>query len=163
MRQILHAQDGKFETEASVQVYASRPGENRSVKHDPGLMVSTSYFVLPRISLGLGAGILSPYYTTTLVPVFGQMHAVIVSRQGLFLSGRIGEFIPMEPKNFKGGIFSEVSLGKDFKVGTDRKLRTSIGYSYQEMTATNQDNWWWGDSETVFEYNRIMLSLGWVF
>lgn len=155
-------QDKKFETELDLAFYSSRPGENRSIRHDPGLMVSCSYVLHPRLFAGLGSGFISPYFSTTLAPVYIQTNYTFAKEKGIFLRGRIGEFIPMNPENYESGMYSEVALGKDFSTNGRAKFRLTGGYSYQEITMSD-DQSWWGDRKTNYQYRRLLISLGWVF
>ncbi len=162
---VIYSQDWKmnrFETEASVQLYVSKPGPDRAAENDPGLMLSQSYSFSERMSAGLGTGILSPYYTTNLLPIYVQAKANLITDSKLFIRGRLGKFIPFSPDNFEGGLFTELEAGHDISLSGTSKLRLAAGYSRQEMS-TKKINTWWGDQKVKYEYNRIKLSLGWVF
>ncbi|MCP4460955.1 MAG: hypothetical protein GY816_23485 [Cytophagales bacterium] len=152
----------KVDVEISLQVYSSKPGKGRTSEEDPALMIAFSYPLNDHLSLGIGSGLQVPHFTTTLIPVYGHARYSPLTNRSFFIRGRLGEFIPLSPEMYKGGLFSELTIGKDFALRGRSKFQFALGYSRQSMTRVNE-NFWWDNHETHFTYNRIIISIGMVF
>jgi hypothetical protein len=142
-----------------VQVFSSHPGDNRVAKQDPALMLSFSHRVVPKLAVGLGSGLTSPYYTSTLLPVYVQSAYYPIDQSGFFVQGRMGQFIPLDPKNYNGGLYSELSTGFDIRGKDGVAFRVGLGYSHQHMTSQVND-FWWGNRQIDYRFNRAVFVVG---
>ncbi len=154
--------NNKVDVMISLQLNSSKPGKGRASEEDPALMVSFSYPLNDHLSLGIGSGLQVPHFTTTLIPVYGQARYSPLANRSFFVRGRLGEFIPLSPEMYKGGLFSELTIGKDFTIRNRSKFQFAVGYTRQSMTGVNE-NFWWDNHETQFDYNRMTISIGIVF
>jgi hypothetical protein len=141
-------------------LYNSKPGENRSAKQDPGLMLSFLHPFNDHWAIGLGTGMSSPYYTTTLMPVYVETLYWPSVNSGFYLKGRQGKVMATNSKTFKGGSYTELSLGFDIPTKGPTAFSLGCGYSHQRMTEQNVNDWWWGDSKTDYRFNRAAFSIG---
>ncbi len=145
------------------QLNASRPSDEGSLQSDPAIMLDFAYPISSKFALGIGGGLQSPHFNTSLVPVFINSEYRPMSNTGYFLKSRLGKFIPLSPDFFKGGVFSEWTVGYDLPSSRKSHLRMLVGYSHQRMTRESPDIWWLGDRRTTYRYNRMTFGLGLIF
>lgn len=152
-----------MDIELLIQMNSSKPGEDRAAKTDPSIMTSILYRFGERVHAGLGTGLQSPHFNTVLMPVYAQANVAPFRSTSILVKSRVGNFIPMNPREFDGGLYGEIALAKNWEFRGNNSFQLAAGYTHQRMTLTN-DNWWWGsDRETTFRFNRLMFSAGFVF
>ena len=157
------AQDNTTRTgilvEFEFQLFNSKPGENRTANQDPGLMFSFLHPFNDHLAFGLGTGICSPYYTTSLMPVYGELIYWPIGNSGFHSKSRWGKVIPTNPDQFNGGSYLEIGIGLEIKTKTETVYTLGSGYSHQRMTSESNDIWW-GNRMIDYRFNRVVLSLG---
>ncbi len=152
-----------MDVELLFQINSSKPGKDRAAKTDPAIMTSLLFRFSETFQAGLGTGLQSPHYNTVLMPVYAQLNVAPFRTSPIFLKTKLGNFIPINPREFEGGLFTEVALARSWNFRGNNSCQLSMGYAHQRMTFTNE-NWWWGsDRETTFRFNRLMFSAGFVF
>jgi hypothetical protein len=142
-----------------LQLFSSKPGENRSPEQDPGVMLSFLHPFNEHLAVGLGTGMTSPYYTTTIMPTYIETIYWPLDDRGFHFKGRFGKVVPMNPDLFHGGTYSEIGVGGEIRTKRRTVFVLGTGFSHQRMTS-RLDDIWWGNRETSYRFNRAVFSLG---
>ena len=153
----------KFQTILSLQLYTSKPSKDLRAEEDPALMLDFAYKVSDRVALGVGTGLQSPHFNTTLAPIYIHSSFKPVKGSNFFFQTKLGKFIPMSPDFYEGGSFSEFQFGYDIKSRGRSRFRTLIGYSHQRMERDAEEWWWISDREITYRFNRMTFGFGLIF
>lgn len=151
----------QMRSELSIHLYSSKPEKGSNPEEDPAVMLSFEYPVVGGLCLGLGGGLQSPHFNTSLVPVFLQASYFPINGKHWFLRGRAGRLIPLHPREFKGGTVTELLIAYLLERKGKEQFVISVGYAHQRMTRLDQvNNWWWTDSRVDYRFNRLTIGFG---
>ena len=152
----------KMDAQVALQYYLSYPSEGEPIVSDPALLMSVAYRPDAHYALGIGSGLLVPYYHTTLVPVYLQLEVNPFSTIRIFTTVKGGELIPLDAENFEGGRFLEGIVGYDLPSSTHVNWRFGVGFSRQSMVLAYADPWQ-GEREISYSFQRLTFSIGVIF
>jgi hypothetical protein len=122
-------------------------GKDNRVK----LNVVGSYFMLPWLSTGLGAGL--RYFNDrsfSTVPVFADLHVYPgKNRQGFYIAGGAGTTFNLNDSRNNPSLFISVTVGTGMQVARRSFIHFSIGYEMEEISSY----WGYYNSYKLVKYN----------